>query len=122
MAAFAVEDALIKLASATMPVGQILVIFGMGGALVFACVAVARREHLFSVDVVSKPMRIRVVFEIMGRLFYVLAIALTPLSSSTVILQATPIVVVAGAALFFGERVGWRRWLAIALGLIGVEW
>ena len=29
-------------------------------------------------------------------------------------------VVVAGAALFFGETVGWRRWSAILVGLIGV--
>ena len=59
-------------------------------------------------------------FEILGRLFYVLAIALTPLSSATVILQATPLVVVAGAALFFGETVGWRRWSAILVGMVGV--
>jgi drug/metabolite transporter (DMT)-like permease len=53
-------------------------------------------------------------------LFYVLAITLTPLSSATVILQATPIVVVAGAALIFREEVGLRRWAAIILGLMGV--
>ncbi len=120
MAAFAVEDSLVKLASADVPVGQILIIFGLGGAFLFGCAAIVNRENLFSADVVSNPMRIRVVFEIMGRLFYVLAIALTPMSSSVVILQATPIVVVAGAAIFFGEKVGWRRWLAIVTGLIGV--
>ena len=36
MAAFAVEDALIKGASQTLPIGQILILFGIGGALVFA--------------------------------------------------------------------------------------
>lgn len=60
------------------------------------------------------------VFEIIGRLFYVLAIAVIPLSAATVILQATPLVVVAGATLVFGEKVGWRRWSAIVIGLIGV--
>lgn len=64
--------------------------------------------------------QVLVLFEVFGRLFYVLAIALTPLSSATVILQATPLVVVAGAALFFGETVGWRRWSTILVGLIGV--
>ncbi|MGB3280165.1 MAG: DMT family transporter, partial [Pseudorhodobacter sp.] len=59
-------------------------------------------------------------FEVMGRLFYTLAIALTPLSSASAILQATPLVVVAGAAAFFGEAVGWRRWSAIVAGFIGV--
>lgn len=56
----------------------------------------------------------------MGRLFYILAVALIPLSTATVIWQATPLVLVAGAALIFGERVGWRRWLAITIGLVGV--
>lgn len=120
MAAFAVEDVFVKAASETLPVAQILIIFGLGGAVVFACMAVLKGERLFTSDVVSRPMRLRVVFEILGRLFYVLAISMTPLSAATVILQATPIVVVAGAALFFREKVGWRRWTAILVGLAGV--
>jgi drug/metabolite transporter (DMT)-like permease len=87
---------------------------------VFATIALVNGHPLFPRAVLSKPMRIRAVFEITGRLFYTLAIVLTPLSAATVILQATPLVVVAGAALVFGERVGWRRWSAIAVGLAGV--
>ena len=120
MAIFAIEGAFIKAVSLALPVGQILVIFGLGGAMVFACLAHLNNEPLFIKDVISRPMRIRVIFEIFGRLFYVLAIALTPLSSATVILQATPLVVVAGAALMFGEKVEWRRWSAIFIGLVGV--
>ncbi len=120
MAAFAIEDAFLKAASTTVPIGQVLILFGLGGALVFAILARFNNEPLFDPDVLSRPMRVRAVFEIVGRLFYGLAIALTPLSAATVILQATPLVVVAGAALVFGERVGWRRWLAIVIGLIGV--
>ena len=120
MAVFAIEDAFIKAASVMLPVGQILVIFGMGGALIFAGLARLNAQPLFVKDVVSRPMRFRILFEIVGRLFYVLAIAVIPLSAATVILQATPLVVVAGAALVFGEKVGWRRWTAIIIGLIGV--
>jgi drug/metabolite transporter (DMT)-like permease len=120
MAIFSIEDAFVKAASVTLSVGQILIIFGLGGAALFAGWARFNNEPLFVQDVVSRPMRIRVIFEIVGRLFYVLAIALTPLSAATVILQATPLVVVAGAALIFGEKVGWRRWFAIFVGLVGV--
>ncbi|WP_069299581.1 DMT family transporter [Neptunicoccus sediminis] len=120
MGVFAVEDALIKAAGAMMPLGQVMILFGLGGALVFATLTRIRREPLFTADVVSLPMRIRVGFEITGRLFYFLAITLTPLSAATVILQATPLVVVASAALVFGETVGWRRWAAIIIGLVGV--
>lgn len=120
MAAFAVEDALVKAVTASLPVAQVLVLFGLGGAVVFAAAAVLRDERLFGADAVSPPMRVRVCFEVAGRLFYTLALALTPLSATTAILQATPIVVVAGAALLFGESVGWRRWTAIVVGLAGV--
>jgi len=120
MAAFALEDALIKAASHTLPLSQILILFGIGGALIFACIALANGEPLFHADVVSKPMRVRVVFEIIGRLFFILAITLIPLSVATVILQATPMFVVIGAVLVFGEKVGWRRWAAIVIGLLGV--
>ncbi len=120
MALFAFEDALLKGASVRLPIWQVLVLFGAGGALIFAGVALLRGRRLLHPDVLSRPMKVRVLFETLGRLFYVLAIALTPLSSATVILQATPLVVVAGAALLFGETVGWRRWSAILIGMIGV--
>lgn len=120
MAAFAIEDAFVKAVSQCLPVGQILILFGLGGSIIFACLAQITGARLWTPDVLSKPMCIRVVFEIVGRLFYVLAISLSALSAATVILQATPLIVVAGAALIFGERVGWRRWAAIFLGLAGV--
>ncbi|WP_434802251.1 DMT family transporter [Paracoccus sediminicola] len=120
MAGFAVEDALLKAAATVLPIGQILIVFGLGGAAVFAALIRISDAALYTPDVRSRPMLIRIVFEITGRLFYVLAIALIPLSTATVILQATPIVVVAGAALVFRERVGWRRWTAIIVGLCGV--
>ncbi|WP_331461852.1 DMT family transporter [Roseibium limicola] len=120
MGLFALEDTFIKGAAAVLPASEVLLIFGLGGAVAFAVLALIRGESLFTRDVVSPPMLIRFVFEFTGRLFYVLALALTPLSSATAILQATPIVVVMGAALVFGETVGWRRWTAIAIGLLGV--
>lgn len=120
MAIFAIEDSFLKAASEMLPVGQVLIILGLGGASIFALVALINKEPLYIAAVVSRPMCIRVIFEIAGRLFYVLALSLIPLSAATVILQATPLVVVAGAALVFGEKVGWRRWTAILVGLVGV--
>lgn len=120
MLGFALEDALIKSATLTMPVWQVLVLFGIGGTVLFALWALVAGRPILHADVLSRPMKIRVLFEVLGRLFYVLALALTPLSSATVILQAAPLVVVAGAALFLGETVGWRRWSAILLGMAGV--
>ena len=120
MAGFSVEDMFLKSAAASLPVGQILMIFGAGGMLGFALLAARRGERILHPAILSPAILTRCVFEVAGRLFYTLAIALTPLSSASAILQATPLVVVMGAALIFGERVGWRRWTAIAVGFAGV--
>ncbi|MFY0596056.1 MAG: EamA family transporter [Cognatishimia sp.] len=120
MFGFALEDSFFKASTDTLPIGQAIVLLGAIGAAIFSVLARRNEQSLVVAEVRSKPMIIRAGFEITGRLFFFLAIALAPLSAATVILQATPIVVVAGAALFLGDKVGWRRWAAIALGLTGV--
>ena len=98
MAAFAVEDALVKAVSDVLSVGRILTMFGLGGALLFAAIAYRQGDALLTRDVVSLPMRLCVLFEIAGRLFYVLALALIPLSTATVILHPPFILVHRAAA------------------------
>jgi drug/metabolite transporter (DMT)-like permease len=120
MAGFAVEDMFLKFAARSLPVGQILMMFGGGGMVVFAILTKLRGERVFHPAILTRQIAIRAVFEVMGRLFYTLAIAFTALSSASAILQATPLVVVVGAALIFGEKVGWRRWAAITVGFVGV--
>ncbi|MDP2082296.1 MAG: DMT family transporter [Pseudotabrizicola sp.] len=120
MAGFAVEDMLLKTASRVMPIGQAVLIVGLCGMAVFALMARRMREPVFHPALLTRGLAIRSGFEVSGRLFYALAIALTPLSTTSAILQASPLVVVGGAALFFGERVGWRRWLAVVVGFVGV--
>lgn len=120
MAAFAIEDSLLKIVAASVPLWQVLLMFGVAGAALFALRARLAGKTLFTADSLGPAMRLRAVFEVAGRLFYTLAFILTPLSAATVILQATPIVVVGAAAILMGEAVGWRRWVAIGVGLGGV--
>lgn len=120
MATFALEDMFIKSAASNMPVGQILILFGLGGMGIFAGLARAQGHRPWHPGFCARPMLWRCLAEVTGRLCYTLAIALTPLSSASAILQATPLVVAAGAVVFFAEPVGWRRWLAIAVGFVGV--
>ncbi len=120
MAMFAVEDAFIKKLAVGMGTGQILLILGVGGFAIFALIAKRQGAQVFSRDLWIKPVLLRNFGEIMGTSGYVLAVVLTPLSSASAILQATPLAVALGAALFLGHAVGWRRWLAICVGFIGV--
>ncbi|GAA0285867.1 DMT family transporter [Rhodovulum strictum] len=120
MAAFALEDMFVKSAAATLPVGQILAMLGAGGAVIFGVMALARGQRLWSRVLLTRPVLLRNLGEVSGTLGFVYAIALTPLSTASAILQATPLVVTLGAALFMGAQVGWRRWVAILVGLCGV--
>ena len=120
MAGFAVEDALLKLAAASLPIGQVLMTFGVLGVIAFSIWAVQSGEAPLSRAMLRPAMILRSLSEVVGRLFFMLAIALTPLSTASAILQATPLVVMVGAVLVFGERIGPRRWLAVTAGFAGV--
>lgn len=120
MAAFAVEDAFFKYATSTMPVGFALSLFGAFGFCIFVLLSVRAREPVFHPACLSKPMLLRSVFELAGRLFFALALAFAPLSSTSAILQSAPLVVTLGAVLFLGASVGARRWIAMSIGFFGV--
>ena len=120
MAAFAIEDAFLKTVTKQLPVGQVLMMFGVGGLCVFALMARRAGVSIFQAQVLTKNMLFRAVFEFFGRLFYILAIALTPMSSATAILQSAPLFVVLGARIFLREKVDAKTWTAIFVGLLGV--
>jgi drug/metabolite transporter (DMT)-like permease len=120
MAGFAIEDAIIKHLSALMPVGQIVLVIGLGGGTIFCLLARARRLTILSTEALRGAVLLRNLGEMVSASLVVLAIALVPLAVVTAILQAMPLVVTLGAALFLREPVGWRRWSAILVGFAGV--
>ena len=120
MACFAVADALIKVTAARLsPPHTSLLLMG-GGLLVFAAIAVIQRASLWDRRAFAPVMLVRYVAEAVAAVGMVMAIANAPLSTVGAILQATPLVVAAGAVFFLGERVSWRRWTAIIVGFLGV--
>lgn len=120
MAAFAVEDALFKSVTQAYPPGPATVLFGLTGMALFAAASRAKGEPVL-VDEMRRPrLLVRSGFEIGGRLFFALALAYAPLALTAAVLQATPLVVIAGAAWVFGTRVSAGRWLAVGLGFLGV--
>lgn len=120
MAAFSIEDMLIKAAANIVPVGLILALFGLGGMMIFILLTWKKDEVVIHPAILSRPILVRAGCEVIGRLTFVLAITLTSLSSASAILQATPLIAIIGAAFFFGEKVGLKRWIAVLIGFIGV--
>lgn len=120
MAAFSLEDMFYKSATGDMPAGQALVIFGVLGLAIFVALTVVRGQRPVTPAMLGPGLLLRSAIELLGRVFFALALAYSDLSSTSAILQATPLVVALGAVVFFGETVGWRRWLAMAVGFAGV--
>jgi drug/metabolite transporter (DMT)-like permease len=120
MAGFALEDVLLKQLAASLPVGQVLAMVGAGGGLVFSLIARLGGRPVFSPALLLRPVMLRNLAEATGSTAFICALAFGTLSGASAILQATPLAVTLGAALFLGEPVGWRRWSAICIGFIGV--
>ncbi|WP_410712075.1 DMT family transporter [Bradyrhizobium sp. BEA-2-5] len=120
MASFTVNDTITKAVSAELNIGEILLVRGLVAMVLVAALAWYHDAlRSFSVLLIW-PVGLRVLGEIGGTLTYLSAIAQIPLANASAIFQALPLVITLGAALVFGEPVGWRRWLAIAAGFIGV--
>lgn len=120
MFCFSLEDMAVKQAATHMPVGQILTLFGFTGTMIFAGLTWQRRERVFHPVMAERVMMIRAGFEVLGRVFFTLSLALTALSTTSAILQATPLMVAAAAVVIFREPVSLSRWALIALGFLGV--
>lgn len=119
-ACFAVQDMYIKFVVAEVSAGQAIFMLGLAGAVFFAGMALVQRAPLLPRARSARLLYLRTTLEGFASIFLVTGLALVPLASFTAITQAMPLVMTLGAALFLGETVGWRRWLAIALGFVGV--
>lgn len=120
MLGFALADTFIKLTLGALPVGQVIAIFGFGGAVIFGVWAVVKGDTFFDWGLFTKAFVLRLVSEVVGTMCFIIALASIELSLLSAIIQANPLLVTLGAAIFLGADVGWRRWVAILIGLIGV--
>ncbi|WP_342728472.1 DMT family transporter [Bradyrhizobium sp. B097] len=120
MASFTANDAITKAVSAELNIGEILLVRGLVAMVLVAALAWYRDAFRSLGALLIWPVGLRVMGEIGGTLTYLSAISQIPLANASAIFQALPLVITLGAALVFGEPVGWRRWLAIAAGFIGV--
>lgn len=120
MAMFAVEDAAIKTLTMRLPVGQVLATLGVLGLGIFWALLARTGGRMWTRHLLGRAVLLRNLGEAVGSIGFTSALALTDLSSASAILQALPLALVLGGALFLGERVGWRRWTAILVGFAGV--
>jgi drug/metabolite transporter (DMT)-like permease len=118
--AFVLHDSMAKLLSEELPSSEIIIVRGViGTAMLITGVFVLRATRPLSV-LFEPMMMVRLIGTGAGTVFIIAALRYLPLPTVTTVLQATPLIVTAGAAWMYGDKVGWRRWAAVATGFLGV--
>jgi len=120
MAGFTMNDSITKLMSSQMNFGQVMLVRGLFAIVLIGTLAIHQRALRPLRTLFVKPVALRIIGEVGGTVSFLAAITHLPLANTSAILQALPLTITLGAALAFGEPVGWRRWSAIVAGFIGV--
>lgn len=120
MLCFCANDAVMKTMFAAAPLGQTIVVRGVFG-VAFGLALAWRMGALGRLSAVLAPrVMLRSGLDTFAALAYLSALTVISLSTLVATLQATPLIATGLAALLMREQVGWRRWLATAVGLLGV--
>ncbi|MCA0962243.1 DMT family transporter [Salipiger bermudensis] len=121
MAAFTLGDTCVKAIGEAISLSQLLVIRGFFASLFIALLA--WRLHSLRFDLPRRDWALvltRATAEVCSTYFFLTALRQMPLANVTALLQMLPLTLTLGSAVFFGEPVGWRRWVAIAAGFVGM--
>ena len=120
MVGFTLNDAITKFSSESMNMAQVMLVRGAFASL-FVGLLAWKRGALADPAAMLQPMvAMRVAGEAGATVSFLVALAHLPIGNVSAVMQALPLAVTMGAALVFGEGVGWRRWTAIAAGFVGV--
>lgn len=119
MGSFIATDTLLKLAVADIPVFESLALRGATAAIAAVMILVATGQGRAIRQIVARPVLLRDVFEVIGALGYIVALATAPLADISALTQLSPIFLLLGGYLLFRDRVRpIQAWL-ILLSMIG---
>jgi drug/metabolite transporter (DMT)-like permease len=88
-------------------------------ATVFAALICGRDLPRLVISQSPKMQLVRSMLLLLTTMVFNAGLMQVPLATGTMIMYLTPILVAALSVPLLGEKVGWRRWAGIAVGLIG---
>ena len=120
MAAFIVNDALVKYASQTMPAAQLIFVRGLMATLLVFAVAYTLGATTRLKDAAGGWVALRAIVDACATMLYLGSLFHLPIANATAINLASPLFMIVFAVFFMSERVGVVRWVAIGAGFFGV--
>ena len=118
-ACFIANDALMKLAMEIIPVGESIFIRGVATGFLFLLIFTFTSNTFKIAPLLNWRIGARSLAEIVASAGYLIALTGMPIGDLAGLLQLVPLLLMAGAAIFLTEQIGWRRWTAAAVGLAG---
>ncbi len=120
MACFMTNDTLVKLVAEDLPSGQMIAIRGaFATVMVFTWLVIA--GHARQIRMAASPLvAARAGLEAIVAFLFITAIASMPIADITAIFLITPLLITALSGPLLKEKVGWRRWSAVAAGFLGM--
>lgn len=121
MFAFTVNDTFMKAVTQTLPLYQTIALRGL--IAVVGLLLVARFTGGFTLNISARDAKLitlRSLADVAATILFLSALMHMPLANLSAVMQAIPLAVTLGAAMFYGDKIGWRRMTAIVIGFIGV--
>ena len=120
VAAFSGMDTLLKLLSEHYPPMQVVALRG-AAAVPFMVLPLLVMGRLKALKPVRMGMHIlRALLQLFVLVTFVYAVRALSLADAYSIFLSAPLIVTALSVPLLGEHVGWRRWIAVCVGLVGV--
>lgn len=117
---FSLQDAIIKQVSGAYPLTEVVSIRSLVGLPIL--LALVQREVGWRAIFASHigPLALRAFILFVSYTAYYMAFPALPLADAVALYFTVPLFVTALAGPFLGERAGWKVWLAVGVGFLGV--
>ena len=114
------NDSVVKLLTTGYPVGEILCVRGL-----FVLIPVAFLARHFGGREALRVRRpggqlLRAMMQTGSAAFFIAGLGFLPLADNIAVTLSGPLFITALASPLLGERIGWRRWLAVGIGFAGI--
>lgn len=120
MACFVSNDTLVKYVSESLPAPQLIFLRGVFATLLLLAISHGMGATRQLASLLDRRVLLRALFDAFATMAYLTALFHMQIGNATAINMATPLFITLFAIVFFGERVGGARWVAIATGFTGV--
>lgn len=120
MALFAVNDALVKAFASNLPVAETMGIRGLFATLITGGFILLTAGRAGFAGVTDRLVTLRSIGEAIAVFCLLSAVIRLPIGDVTAVSQAVPVAILAGGALFLGERATLLQWFLVLVGLAGI--